>query len=254
MRVEAVTVCVGYADFLTETAKHNRHLFDRWVIVTRPDDKATLEVCKQHNLQAMTSREFGRDGCQFNKGRAISLGLAQLATDGWICHIDADIVLPRDTRRQLELADLDPECLYGVDRVCLCSWEDWKKLEHSGYLHGQHGHHLVSLFPPMGEMGCRIIRGRYGYTPIGYFQLWHGGEGIHSGMRWKDYPDSNSDAAHSDIKFALQWDRRNRVLIPEIISIHLESERVPYGANWQGRRTKPFGPPPVCPPKPKPYC
>jgi hypothetical protein len=254
MRIEAVTVCVGYSDFLGQTAKHNRHIFDRWVVVTHPDDKPTIECCKVHNLHALTSAEFSGPG-KFNKGRAIALGMNQLATDGWICHLDGDVVLPRDTRRQFELACLDPTCLYGVDRVCLHSWDEWQQLESSDYLHAQHGHHLVSLFPPVGEMGCRIVRGRFGYVPIGYMQLWHGGEGVHSGMRWKDYQDTDDDAAHSDIKFALQWDRGKRVLIPEVIAVHLESERVPYGTNWKGRRTKPFGPDPHRNPDPgPPYC
>ncbi len=253
MRIEAVTVCVGYADFLNETARHNRHVFDRWIVITRLDDKETIATCKRHNLHCLTNAEFGRAGEPFNKGRAISIGMTHLSTDAWNLQIDADIVLPSDTRRQLEIAHLDPACLYGVDRICLHSWDEWKRLESSGYLHDQHGHHLVTLFPEAGEPGARVVRGKFGWVPIGYFQLWHGSEGVHEGMRWKDYPDNNSSAAHSDIKFALHWDRRNRVLIPEIIALHLESTRQPYGVNWGGRKTPPFGPPRHHHPKP-PHC
>ena len=41
-KLEAVTVCVGYADFLGVVAEANRHLFDRWVIVTTPGDNEGL--------------------------------------------------------------------------------------------------------------------------------------------------------------------------------------------------------------------
>ncbi|MFN8854075.1 MAG: hypothetical protein ACK50P_00805, partial [Planctomycetaceae bacterium] len=41
----------------------------------------------------------------------------------------------------------------------------------------------------------------------------------------------------------LQWDRRQRHLLPEIITIHLESEPCPFGTNWQQRKSQRFGPP-----------
>lgn len=43
---------------------------------------------------------------------------------------------------------------------------------------------------------------------------------------------------------ALQWDRRKRALIPELLVAHLESEAAPTGANWEGRTTARFGPQP----------
>lgn len=245
MKLEAVTVCVDYADFLAEAARHNRHLFERWVIVTGPDDKATIELCRKFDLQCLVSGEVA--GGNFNKGRAISLGLHQLSTECWVCHLDADIVLPSTTLGMLQVADLDPSCLYGVDRVCLHSWEEWKRVEASGHLAAQHGYEMVSFVPP-GELAPRIRKGPFGYVPIGYFQLWY--HTARDGTPRKDYPHTDSDAAHSDIKFALQWDRRRRVLLPEVFAVHLESERVDYGANWKGRKTRPFGPGPGKPDRP----
>jgi hypothetical protein len=244
--IEAVTVCVGYADFLTETARHNRHIFDRWVVVTRPDDRETIECCRRHSLDCLTTRELGHNGDPFNKGRGIAIGTSQLSSQNWILHLDADIVLPRDTRRMLAIASLDKSSIYGVDRVCLHTWEEWKTLEASGYLYDQHGFHMVVFPPPpaaSGELNCRIMRGRFGWTPLGYFQLVHGSDGLHSGWRQKDYSDGDDSAGHSDMKFAMQWDRDHRILIPEIFAVHLESERVRFGANWNGRKTRPFGPP-----------
>ena len=40
----------------------------------------------------------------------------------------------------------------------------------------------------------------------------------------------------------LQWARPDRILIPEIVAVHLESEPSAMGANWKGRTTKAFGP------------
>ena len=41
-------------------------------------------------------------------------------------------------------------------------------------------------------------------------------------------------AARTDVQFALLWDRRDRVLIPELVVFHLEPEAAPMGANWNG--------------------
>ena len=51
---------------------------------------------------------------------------------------------------------------------------------------------------------------------------------------------------------SLQWPSRNRVLLGEVVGIHLESEPSALGANWTGRKTKRFGPA-NSPPAPRKY-
>jgi hypothetical protein len=254
MYLEALTVCVDYSDVLAETAKYNAPHFDHWVIVTAPQEKLgdTKEFCRKRNMDCVVTDLLNRRAGTFCKGKAIALGLNFLrgtgGKDSWVLHLDADVVLPPATRQMLDVADLDPTCLYGADRISCHSWEEWVKLRDSGYLHNQHGWHLCCNMPPGYQMGTRVINGQWGYTPIGFFQLWNYQEGVLSGWRYKDYPDTNSDAAHSDIKFALQWDRRKRILLPELVVVHLESESAPMGANWKGRTTKLFGPPNITDP------
>ena len=75
-----------------------------------------------------------------------------------------------------------------------------------------------------------------GYVPIGFFQLFHG-------SAWKRYPIvQDGDAEHTDVLHGIRWDRPKRVLLPEIIAIHLESETASMGVNWKGRKTRRFGP------------
>jgi hypothetical protein len=237
--LEAVTVCVDYADFLAETVASNRPHFDRWIIVTSPDDHATLDLCRDHNLEVVTTRDFYRNGEPFNKGRAIERGLGMLGHDGWLLHLDADIALPGDFRESLGDADLDPDCIYGADRIMVRGYEAWQWLKQSGYLR-RGWHCMVSTrdYP----VGARWADLRYGYVPIGFFQLWNQAADHRHGIRLRRYPDNHQDAARADVKFALQWDRRNRVLIPEIVVAHLESEPAAMGANWKGRTTDRFGP------------
>lgn len=39
MKVEAITVCVGYDDFLNAVAPYNIPHLDRWIIVTSAEDE-----------------------------------------------------------------------------------------------------------------------------------------------------------------------------------------------------------------------
>jgi hypothetical protein len=236
--IEAVTVCVDYSDFLAETVRTNRRHFDRWLIVTSPDDEATADLCHRHNLEMIRTNDFYAHGDEFNKGRGVERGLAMLGHHDWLVHIDADIALPRDFRDVLHDADLDPACIYGADRVLLKSWEEWTEFRksHAGSYHC----YTSSGGWPIGARWCDI---RYGYVPIGFFQLWHESADHRHGVRTRRYPDCHQTAARADVKFALQWDRRHRQLLPEVFVAHIESEPAPTGANWKGRKTRRFGPP-----------
>lgn len=260
MRIEAVTVCVDYADYLNETAQWNRGLLDRLLVITRRGDDATLDVCHRLNLECIQTDDFYRNGNgngkEFNKGRAIERGLGMLAHDDWVLHIDSDIALPLDFRDSLLDADLDKECIYGVDRHLLKSVDDWLKWKARGSTRGYHCYQRTLV----ETIGARWVDIRYGYVPIGYFQLWHQSADIRKGIRTRRYPEWHSDAARADVKFALQWDRRRRQLLPEIIVGHLENGGK-MGANWKGRTTPKFGVerphphphPHPHPPHPKPY-
>ena len=98
-------------------------------------------------------------------------------------------------------------------------------------------HYLIQ--PPGGwQIGSRLSHHDYGgYVPIGFFQMWNRESNI------SRYPTTEDGGAeHTDLLHGLQWPRPNRVLIPEIIAVHLESEPSSMGANWNGRTTKAFGP------------
>jgi hypothetical protein len=236
VRIEAVTVCVDYADFLAETAAQNRGLLDRWIIVTSRTDEATVDLCHRLNLECIRTDNFFRDGAEFNKGRAVDRGLAMLGHDDWLLHLDADIALPTDFRESLLDADLDSECLYGADRHMLMGWDEWQKWKQAGSTRAYHCYQKTAQWP----VGARWTDIRYGYVPIGYFQLWNESADTRKGVRLRRYPEWHSNAARADVKFALQWDRRRRQILPEVIVAHLESRPGPMGANWNGRKSPKF--------------
>src|SRR5580658_6577024 len=111
MKLEAVTVCTNYADFLRETALYNAHLFDRWLIVTSPADTQTRELCRRLNLECLATSDGSRGG-GLAKGRMIERGLQHLSADGWRLQLDADVALPLRTRHALSAANLQEDCIY----------------------------------------------------------------------------------------------------------------------------------------------
>jgi hypothetical protein len=233
MKIEAVVVCVNYSDFLAHTISKNVELVDRLVVVSHTDDKLTHRLCDKFSVDCIKTEVFNDDGDRFNKGRAINLGLSNLRHDGWMLHLDADILLPHRFRHCLQMAKLDKRCLYGADRLNSISYENWKKYE--SRTTPQHSYRFMVTPQPEFPLGSRLLHLEYGYCPIGYFQLWH------NSMR-RNYPIVCGSAEHSDVLFAVQWNREHRILLPEFFCYHLESELVKMGANWDGRKTKPFGP------------
>jgi hypothetical protein len=234
LKIEAVVTCVSYGDYLAWTLPANKQHFNRLVVVTRPDDKLTQLVCAYYHVECLPTYDWHRNDDAFNKAEGINYGLSQLAKDGWVVHLDADIYLPPRTRDILQRISLVPDSLYGIDRMECKTFADWIKFLAAPPL--QHEWEIF-VHPRPFPLAVRIAAlDRDGYVPIGFFQLWNPkGSGVFH------YPEHHTTAARSDMLFAMQWPRDKRHLIPEIIAIHLESECVEMGANWQGRQTRPFG-------------
>ena len=125
MRIEAVTVCLHYDDFLEQTIRVNQSLFDDWVVVTSQADAGTIAVCQRYGVRTAFCPYFQRGGEKFAKALAINIGLAHLKLEDWVVHLDADTALPRNARRHLANVELDPSCIYGIDRVECPSLEAW---------------------------------------------------------------------------------------------------------------------------------
>lgn len=240
MHLEAVIVCKDYSDFLSETLPQNLPYIDHLVVVTHPDDKATIALCNRYSVNCVQTTCMHEDGDLFNKGRAINLGLGHTSGKGWLLHLDADVVLPHRFRDLLYRAKLQPSKLYGADRVNVFGYARWLALK-AELDSGPHYADRYFVSTPDGHaLGARIIHHEHGYLPIGYFQLWHAGLG-------KRYPIHQGSAEHTDALFAAQWSRWDRILLPEVLTYHLDSlpGPSPMGANWHGRKTPIFGPDPA---------
>lgn len=239
MYLEAVTVCIGYADFLREAMPFNLPLLDRWLIVTSPEDAETRRLCRERSLECLVTDDAKRTG--FDKARCIDRGMAVLSWRGWVLHIDADIIMPPHTRNTLGSLDLDTGCLYGCDRVMVNGADRWRRLKDSGFLHTYSRSYSYNVcLPGNFDVGARWADPAHGYVPIGFWQLCHHDAVMDQGVRVRRYTaGGHSDAARTDVQFGLQWDRRHRVLIPELVVMHLGNGGE-VGVNWNGRKTPPF--------------
>ena len=229
LRLEAVTVCVGFDDLLDVTLTLNHPHLDTLIVVTSHDDRATQAVALKHGAICVQTDLFSKNGRNFNKGAAINAGFSRFQYHGWRLHLDADIALPDNFRRILfNHTSLDRDCIYGADRVDVIGRE---AITRTGCL-PQHIHGFLLSPHPTHPLSSRYVDTLRGFVPIGFFQLWHC-------STQKDYPWSLGTAAHDDVMFAEQWPAPCRRHLPTVICEHLCTEAPRLGENWDGHRSQP---------------
>lgn len=222
LKIEAVTVCVDFSDLLAVTLEMNRGQFDRHIIVTTEDDLETQEVARKYRcwVKLLDRRFLGK---KFNKGRAINAGLREANLGAWLCHVDADVVLPVGLRDRLEkwlvLADIvdvrQRETIVGMARWMVQGREQWEEFKRTWDTS------KLELEPPRVD---------YKHIPVGFWQLWHS-------QAKQVYPNTFDVANSSDLVFGKQF--RHKRQIPERC-FHLASGKYPKGVDWAGRVSDKF--------------
>lgn len=230
LRLECVTVSVGFDDLLDLTLGQNHPHFDQYIVVTSHDDKKTHAVCHKHGAFCVQTDLFTKNNRNFNKGAAINAGMAYFQYHGWRCHLDADIIVPDNFRRLLfNHAPLDKQALYGADRVDVIGRQQLKAVKDGK---PQHVHRCLIEAPHNQRIGARFVDTLHGYLPLGFFQLWHANT-------QKAYPYSLGTAAHDDTMFSALWPRTKRHLLPHVVCYHLCARKPAWGENWDGFRKMP---------------
>ena len=180
MKIEAVTVCVDYSQYLKKIIS-NKNKLDRWVIVTHKSDKDTIKLCKKENIEFVLSKKIFKNA-KFAKGKAINEGLNVLEKKDWILHLDADQLLPENFRDELNSINLNKKNLYG------------------SYRYSESGHKFgpVPISWPVKNKNKTTIKSKNYYIPIGHFQLWH------SSVCQK-YVEISKNTMFDDFEFILKW-------------------------------------------------
>lgn len=232
-----VTVCVKYDDFLFWSIVLNKHHLRNWLIVTNELDYKTILLCEYHNIDYITTNSFFENNARFNKFAGVNEALKHINTD-WVLFLDADIIIPQNINRVLDNLKLKEDEIYGTDRLNLTGPDELLK-----YLKDRNNivkdNWLVDFSDySVGARICQFYGGEEdngefkGWTPLGFFQL-------ANKKYFKEYPQKEDSADHCDLVFAKKYEREKRILIPELLCAHIDSEES-WGANWNGRITKQF--------------
>ena len=228
-KLEGVTICVGYADYLDLTLPWNLRHFDKFVVVTHPSDTATQEITKKHGGCLVVCPECKGQVGGFNKGIALNAGIAHLDYDDWVLFIDSDILLPSNLRTELEKHKLDPEVMYYAARwyspeINIAQWiEDYKKDES-----------IIHKLPSPHRDPGSIIRD---VAPWGYFQLVNAGSQVLRRKAKKPWSEFFNSAGGVDKQFHEMWPNSLKHFSGYNV-VHLYHGA--FGANWRGRTTPPL--------------
>ncbi len=240
MKIEAVTICKDWSDYLAHTLIFNKNIFDRMIVVTSHEDKATADICEYYHVECLRTNVFGDE---FNKGKALNVGLNRLSRADWLVIFDSDIIFPPRTRHLLEIAQLREDSIYSAHRQMCPSYEEYVKWLAAPTINHECDVYLHNKGFPLGTQIGKLSKhpndkSDLGFVPIGYFQMWNEKSGIKH-----NYPEDHAGFANSDLFFAYQWPRQLRSLIPEFSLLHLQTDdHEKMGENWEGRKTKKFGP------------
>ena len=217
MHLTGITVCIGFDDFLAETLPRNRHLFNQFVIVTSPEDTETQRLAKANRCKLVITKRHRQNG-PFNKGAAINDGIDNANRRQWLCHLDADIVLPDvfrqwilDARQHVKHGRHLDEHIIGMHRHNCRSRAEWLE-----YLRtGTHAWPVEKLR-------------KFDQIPVGFLQIWN------AAVMDVRYPEHCPTASMSDLLFGEQFLFRFHPDQPRCI--HLENKHR-QDLDYAGRRS-----------------
>jgi hypothetical protein len=230
LRLEVITTCVGFDDLLDYTLSLNQRHADHYIVVTSHADQGTQWVARRHGARCGGTDLFEKDGCDFNKGAALNAGFNFFRYRGWQLHLDADIVLPDNFRRVLSnLEHLERDCLYGCERLDMGRNTGTHSLQQHWNDNPQHGLRFLVDQTHDRELphvlGGRMVGDADGYTPPGFFQLWHA-------SRRQRHPCSTGDAAEDARMFSRLWPVGKRRRLPACVVYHLGPTPRPAPLKW----------------------
>lgn len=202
------SVCVNYADYLETALQHNRKFFKEYHIVTTPEDTATQDLCKAHNVEVHLFDDLYKNS-RFNKSGMIHKLQKYLHLrhpDKWMLVLDADICLPDnfETLMKGRLPDMNKECMYSLPRNDVHTYEDYVERKN------------IKKYP--------------GLAFAGFFQLYFN--------KTTYYPEHSTSCRSCDIQFYRIYKSKAFLLdeSPASHLLHLGQDTV----NHHGRESKPW--------------
>lgn len=211
--MRAIIVCVDYWDYLELTLQRNVHHFQEVHVITSSRDTKTQELVSLLGmtmpLTCWVTDLFYEEGAVFNKWKALEWGLDQIGREGWLCLLDADIVLP-----PLEIwqtLSLDVGELYTPRRRMM--------------------QNMSRDIPHYSTWSQHYPLHRNEQEFAGYCQIFHANDpALPSSPPWHDVRWITAGGA--DSFFQAMWKKENKIR-PPFECLHLGEA----GRNWCGRAT-----------------
>jgi len=225
--MKAIITCVNYDDYLSLTLPKNKEFFSETIVVTSENDFATHEICKKYDVSLIMTNKFFEKGAVFNKGKAINVGLESLDSQNWVCHLDADIILPENFKN-IDTKQLNKNYIYGCARKMCPSKDAWEEFNKTGNCK-----EWLKLKAKYFKVGMTTIKH---FVPIGYFQLFHMQANCLTIPPF--YPECSNNAAESDVMFSLKFEK-HKYLDMEVIHLPVVGD-IQEGINWNGRQSPRF--------------
>ena len=237
MKINAVTTCFNYSNYFKYCVKNKQH-FNKWIVVTLENDKDTISLCEQNDIEYIFADEFRlyNFGCKLRKGTAVNAGLDHLYTPGcqdWYLHIDSDVILPdnfsnylngslkmNDDYNYYNIDTLNKSNLYSMNRFDITLPSDGSDTE-------KNNERIKEAFYNMNLYGFSGKQGNLGW---GYFQLFHmtALRQKYQSLRPYVYPEMSSNAGLDDLVFSKLFNAVK--CFDNINCIHLS----PQAKNWEG--------------------
>lgn len=202
--MKAVIISVNYGDLLAITLPKSAPQFEHIAIGTSRADKETQEIAAQFpNVTTYVTDDFYANGAKFNKGLVVERLFDIVGRAGWLCVLDADIVLPAGFT---EFAFAKNHLTTPYRRMLFNPQDysdslDWESV------------------PILKEHGW-----------WGYCQVFHADDPVLESRPW--YPGDWAHAGGCDHDFQNRWRRSHKCRVPFEV-LHL-GEGV---KNWCGRAT-----------------
>jgi hypothetical protein len=242
------TCCVNYSDFLAATYPHNRKYFDRFIVVTSPDDIKTHAYCEANGIKLILSNAYKKDGSTFNRAAMLNVAIDYIQevmwSNDWAVSIDVDVIIDIVDDSHAIVSDK----WVGKKNPFIATWADEITATQPGYftetylsykrnkgkIYGCPRKMITEPHPDGIDHYRKPDVGEWFDYPynlsayLGYFQMFHTSTGARNDESYKTV--DNSDTAFVDRNFGIN----NCRVLSDVVCYHLGAN----GVNWNGRVSK----------------
>jgi hypothetical protein len=213
--MNAILVCVDYADYLAVTLAYNRDHFGRVMVVTSPRDIETQKVASRNDAECHVTDAFYCDGALFRKWLALEEGLVRFLHGSrgneWFCIMDADVLWPR----YLDHFQAVPGNLYTPRRRMMADPSACLDARYKFVVPREDRWNAFPLHPQQQEFA-------------GYSQIFHLSDQKLGPLPWHE--TNWTTAGGADSFFQAKWPVEKKIRPPFEV-LHLGAA----GTNWAGR-------------------